>query len=98
MKQSEASCAEGHLIYNHSYSIMFYLICFRQWMLEDMQRMDQETYKVLGFRPKFFRPPYGVTNPNLAKAIEQGGILPWDDSPFNGYGHPERKKLLARIS
>lgn len=32
--------------------------------------------KVIGIEPRLFRPPYGVTNPNLKKAIQKGGYTP----------------------
>ena len=32
--------------------------------------------KVIGMEPRLFRPPYGVTNPNLKKAIQRGGYTP----------------------
>ena len=44
-------------------------------MLDDLKKMDQEMEKVTGLQPKLFRPPYGVTNPNLKKAIIKVIIL-----------------------
>jgi peptidoglycan/xylan/chitin deacetylase (PgdA/CDA1 family) len=45
-------------------------------MQEDLQQMDLEMERVTGLKPKLFRPPYGVTNPNLAKAIKNRGYTP----------------------
>lgn len=45
-------------------------------MQSDLQQMDAEMERVTGLKPKLFRPPYGVTNPNLAKAIKKGGYTP----------------------
>jgi peptidoglycan/xylan/chitin deacetylase (PgdA/CDA1 family) len=45
-------------------------------MLSDLLQMDHELEKVTGLKPKLFRPPYGVTNPNLKKAIIKGGYTP----------------------
>ncbi|MEJ7587143.1 MAG: polysaccharide deacetylase family protein [Ferruginibacter sp.] len=68
---------EGHLIGNHSYShhIWFDLFSHKK-MLEDMRLMDREMEKVIGLSPKLFRPPYGVTNPNLKRAITDGHYIP----------------------
>jgi len=41
-------------------------------MQDDLQQMNDTAKSVTGLTPKFFRPPYGVTNPNLKKAVEQG--------------------------
>lgn len=64
----------GHLIGNHSYShhLWFDLFSSRR-MLRDLQQMDEVLFKATGVKPKLFRPPYGVTNPNLSKAIKRGG-------------------------
>jgi peptidoglycan-N-acetylglucosamine deacetylase len=65
---------EGHLIGNHSFSHHFFFDLFSsKKMLEDMRSMDQLVKTVTGRRPRLFRPPYGVTNPNLAKAVRNGG-------------------------
>ena len=65
---------EGHLIGNHSFShhVWFDLFSAKK-MLADMRAMDMEMERVTGLQPKLFRPPYGVTNPNLNKAIINGG-------------------------
>ncbi|MFT4061473.1 MAG: polysaccharide deacetylase family protein [Edaphocola sp.] len=67
---------EGHKIGNHS----FYHGVHFDWqssrkMLEEMDRTNQAIEQVTGNAAKLFRPPYGVTNPNLAKAINQSGLL-----------------------
>jgi peptidoglycan/xylan/chitin deacetylase (PgdA/CDA1 family) len=38
--------------------------------------MNALTTQVTGLRPQLFRPPYGVMNPNLKKAIEKGNFTP----------------------
>ena len=45
-------------------------------MIYDLQEMNNETDKVINQKPKLFRPPYGVTNPNLSSAIIAGGFTP----------------------
>ena len=64
---------EGHMIGNHSYShdLWFDLFSSKK-MHEDLQMMNAATEKAIGKKPRLFRPPYGVTNPNLKKAIQQG--------------------------
>ncbi len=68
---------EGHLIGNHSYSHHFWFDLFStKKMLQDMQAMDQATLRAMGRLPKLFRPPYGVTNPILSRAIKAGHYIP----------------------
>jgi peptidoglycan/xylan/chitin deacetylase (PgdA/CDA1 family) len=68
---------EGHIIGNHSYSHHPLFDLFGSGkMLEDLQEMNETVKGITGLTPNFFRPPYGVTNPNLKKAIERGGFIP----------------------
>jgi len=68
---------EGHLIGNHTFSHHFWFDMFSaKKMLADMSLMDNAMNSVIGKTPKLFRPPYGVTNPNLKKAIIQGNYIP----------------------
>lgn len=68
---------QGHLIGNHSYSHHFWFDIFSsKKMLADLKMMDKEMENLIGLKPKLFRPPYGVTNPNLKKAIIYGGYTP----------------------
>lgn len=62
----------GHLIGNHSYSHsnLFDLKNTKQ-MVKDLQSGNEEIKKVIGKAPLFFRPPFGVTTPSLAKACRK---------------------------
>ena len=91
---------EGHLIGNHSYSHDTWFDLFSsKKMLDDMKQMDREMERVTGLQPKLFRPPYGVTNPNLKKAIIKGGYTPvgWSVRSFDTVIKDEQK-LLNRIN
>jgi peptidoglycan/xylan/chitin deacetylase (PgdA/CDA1 family) len=90
---------DGHIIGNHSYSHHFWFDMFSSGkMLNDLKRMDHELEKVTGKRPKLFRPPYGVTNPNLKKAIINGDYIPvgWSVRSMDTVLKDE-KKLLGNI-
>ncbi|GEP93147.1 Peptidoglycan/xylan/chitin deacetylase, PgdA/CDA1 family [Chitinophaga terrae (ex Kim and Jung 2007)] len=68
---------EGHTIGNHTYSHAFWFdMKLPGDMLKDMQEMDVLTTHSTGLQPRLFRPPYGVTNPNLARAVKAGGYIP----------------------
>ena len=91
---------EGHLVGNHSFSHHFWFDLFgAKKMLVDMQQMDDAVVKVTGSRPLLFRPPYGVINPNLKKAIIKGGYTPigWNVRSFDTT-IKDKQKLLLRIT
>lgn len=92
--------ADGHLVGNHSYSHHFWFDLFSaKKMYADMEQMNQAIEKVIGLRPLLFRPPYGVTNPNLGKAIRRGNYTPvgWNIRSFDTVITDE-KKLLTKVS
>jgi len=91
---------DGHIIGNHSYSHHFWFDMFSaKKMLQDLQQMDDEMERVTGLRPKLFRPPYGVTNPNLKRAIIKGNYTPvgWSVRSMDTVIKDE-KKLLSKIN
>ena len=91
---------EGHLIGNHSYSHHFWFdLLSAEKMSADLQMMDEATEKVTGLRPHLFRPPYGVTNPNLKKAIEKGNYIPvgWSIRSMDTVISDETK-LLSKVT
>jgi peptidoglycan-N-acetylglucosamine deacetylase len=67
---------EGHMIGNHGFSHhpLFDFFGTRK-MLADLKKMNQLVMDITGLSPRFFRPPYGVTNPHLKKAVLQGGFI-----------------------
>lgn len=63
---------EGHIIGNHSYSHSnFFDFYSSQTILQEIQKTDAIIQEHIGQKPLFFRPPYGITTPNIAKAIVQ---------------------------
>ncbi len=91
---------DGHIIGNHSYSHHFWFDMFSsKKMMHDLRLMDEELKRVTGLQAKLFRPPYGVTNPNLKKAIIAGNYTPvgWSVRSMDTVIKDE-KKLLDKIS
>lgn len=63
---------EGHIIANHSYSHSNFFDFFSvQRVKEEVEQTDQLIQQIIGKQPLFFRPPYGITTPRIAKAIRQ---------------------------
>jgi len=71
---------EGHLIGNHTYSHIPQN-CFASTavMTQEIQQTDALLTQ-LGIVTPYFRPPYGVTNPHIAKAAKRMGkiVVGWD--------------------
>ncbi len=64
---------EGHTIANHSFSHTYWFsLNNSKTIYNDLIKCDQEIERVTGKKPKLFRPPYGVTNPMVAKAAAKG--------------------------
>jgi len=91
---------QGHIIGNHSYSHHTWFDLFSpRKMLTDMQMMDEAMKKITGLTPRLFRPPYGVTNPNLKKAIILGKYISigWNIRSLDTVIKDE-KKLFRKIT
>lgn len=63
--------AAGHEIGNHSYTHS-YFIDFKRCagFMDELNRTADAIFKVINKRVKFFRPPFGVTTPQVALASE----------------------------
>jgi peptidoglycan/xylan/chitin deacetylase (PgdA/CDA1 family) len=91
---------EGHIAGNHSYSHHFWFDMFSaKKMLAELQLTDDTVEKTIGKRPHLFRPPYGVTNPNLKKATEKGKYVSigWNIRSLDTVAK-EPSALLKRIT
>lgn len=62
---------EGHLIGNHSYShINTFPLFSANKMIEDIRAAEKAIESVTGEPVAYFRPPFGVTNPLIRKALK----------------------------
>lgn len=64
--------SEGHSIGNHTYSHSNntgFLSTLK--MIEEIKKCDEVMLKIGSFKTNLYRPPFGVTNPNIAKAIKK---------------------------
>ncbi len=92
--------SEGHIIGNHSFSHHFWFDMFgTKKMLADIQQMSIETKKISGYYPLLFRPPYGVTTPNMRKAMDRGNFtaIGWSIRSLDTVIKSE-EKLLKKIT
>ena len=61
---------KGHVIGNHTFSHHRWFDLFSsKKMKTEIEKTNKLIEKAIGKKTKLFRPPYGITNPNLRKAI-----------------------------
>ncbi len=68
--------ANGHIIGNHSYTHhRWFDLYSSKKMVAEIEATSKEIERSIGKYPILFRPPYGVTNPMLKKAVEKTGMI-----------------------
>ncbi len=93
----------GHIIGNHSWSHAFLFDFYLPGkMVREIEKTDEIIKEITGRRVEFFRPPYGVTNPFLSKAVKKTGhtVLGWSLRTFDTMkdGNYVLKKIESRLS
>lgn len=71
---------EGHIIGNHSYSHANTFGFFStRAVIRDLEKNEQLIHEITGKKCMLFRPPFGVTNPHIAKAVRYLGysVVGW---------------------
>lgn len=92
--------SESHLVGNHSYShnkgIGFFST---KNVLEEITKNDLVIERYLGKKTLLFRPPFGVTNPRIARAIKQTGhfVIGWNNRSLDTVIEDENI-ILKRIA
>jgi len=90
--------AKGHLIGNHSFSHDFWFDLYpSSKMQEDIIKTNGLIFEATGKKTKLFRPPYGITNPSIKKAIKDLDFytIGWSIRSFDTVKHI--KKTLFRL-
>lgn len=91
--------AEGHEIgshtYRHSHANGFFST---KKIIKEIEKNDQVIRK-FGVKTMLFRPPFGITNPNIAKAIFKTGkkSIGWNVRSFDT-AISDENKILRRIT
>jgi len=90
---------ENHLLGNHSFSHnVKFTFQNRKYVREDLLKTSHLIEKITGKQPLFFRPPFGVTNPEIAKAANDLNltVVGWSLRSFDTrYNNAAR--LLKRL-
>ena len=68
--------SEGHIIGNHTYSHSNNFDLFSSSkMKNEITKTNYTIQNIINKEVKYFRPPYGVTNPNLSKALKNTNLI-----------------------
>ena len=92
--------AEGHTIGNHSYSHSKNFGFFSsEKVAAELRQTNSILKKITGKDLKLFRPPFGVTNPNIKKGLKNTGhySIGWSKRSFDTTNISE-EKILKRIT
>lgn len=87
---------EGHFIGNHSYlHTAFFPTKSKNSIVEELQHANAIIEKYTGEPCLFFRPPFGVTNPHIAKAVKTLNMIciGWSVRSFDTQDREGRKAL-----
>jgi len=90
----------GHTIGNHSYSHSNNFGFFStKRVLEELKKTDDLIFSLITKKVRLFRPPFGVTNPNIAKAIKQNqyDVIGWNVRSLDTKIQ-EPKKIVERVT
>ena len=92
--------SEGHRIGNHTNSHNWKIAFKPSSIIEaEIDRTNNILFDITGSKPELFRPPFGITNPSIAKAIKGSGMqsVGWDIRSFDTISK-DPQKLVRRIS
>ncbi|MDQ0592529.1 peptidoglycan/xylan/chitin deacetylase (PgdA/CDA1 family) [Chryseobacterium ginsenosidimutans] len=91
---------EGHIIGNHTYSHSNNTgFLSTSKMVEEIEKCDEIISKVGNIKTDLYRPPFGVTNPNIAKAIKKTHkkSIGWNVRSLDTVIQDE-KKILKKVT
>lgn len=90
---------EGHTVGNHSYSHSNGFGFFpTQKVVEELTQTNEIIKRISGKKSLYFRPPFGVTNPNIARAVAKTNhyVIGWNNRSLDTAIEDEAK-ILKRI-
>lgn len=92
--------AEGHSVGNHTFSHSNNTgFLSTSKMIQEIEKCDEVMLKISNFKTDLYRPPFGVTNPNIAKAINKTNkkSIGWNVRSLDTVITDE-KKILKKIT
>ena len=66
----------GHMIGNHTYSHSKWFDLFSaKKMANEFDNTNKSIFQIIGTKPVYFRPPFGVTNPTMKRALRNYNFI-----------------------
>ncbi len=90
----------GHIIGNHTYwHGRFFDLKSAPMVTRELYDTDVSIHRVIGKRPRLFRPPYGVTNPMIARSLRRLNhtVVGWSIRSFDTI-ISDRQRLFSRVT
>jgi len=91
---------KGHVIGNHTYTHSRFIDIFgTNKFTKEIEDANSSIKRVTGKVSLLFRPPYGITNPNIAKAVQRTGhkVIGWNKRSFDTT-IPSEKVIFRRVT
>ncbi len=95
--------AAGHIIGNHTFSHSFFIdFKNKKGFIEELNQTMAAVYKASGRQIRLFRPPYGVTTPNLAHAAKElnYSVIGWNIRSLDTKADSEEqiaKRVISQV-
>lgn len=92
--------AEGHTIGNHTYThAQGFGFLSTEKIVGELQRTRKAIQDLTGLDTHLYRPAFGVTNPNISKAVNQSGlqVIGWSIRSLDTT-YRSKKSVLRRIT
>ncbi|PLX03981.1 MAG: polysaccharide deacetylase family protein [Marinilabiliales bacterium] len=90
----------NHLLGNHSWEHSVYTdFLSKKKLKEEVEKTNQEIEKITGKKLAFFRPPFGITNPNIAHTIKALHMyaIGWNIRSLDTRSDLTKEKVIDRI-
>ncbi len=90
----------NHIIGNHTFSHDKLIDIYgTERFIKEIEAADTIIEKITGKKTMLFRPPYGITNPNIAKAVKKSGhfVIGWNKRSYDTT-IPSERMILKRIT
>lgn len=93
----------GHLVGSHSYFHKWFLpLRFPAVQISEILRTNALIERIINKKPRWYRPPFGITNPWVAKAVKRTDMVSigWSVRSFDtviGAGDLLSKRLKSRV-
>ncbi|MDH7446736.1 polysaccharide deacetylase family protein [Aquimarina sp. 2201CG14-23] len=91
---------EGHVVGNHTFTHDKLIDLYgTEKFISEIEAADRIIKKHAGKKPLLFRPPYGITNPKIARAVKktQHAVIGWNKRSFDTT-IPSEKVIFNRVT